>query len=127
MTLVEFYENVIESLGLTQKDGFIYVKDSKGTLIPLMDDKKQLVLPTPDQLGNFLEEDDDGNISVVRIPYNPLNEDSVKGDSISLKKTKLIVEQRIGYNLAYVGELLLRLAANKELQKKTKKQLIILL
>ena len=119
MTLVEFYENVIESLGLTQKDGFIYVKDSKGTLIPLMDDKKQLVLPTPDQLGNFLEEDDDGNISVVRIPYNPLNEDSVKGDSISLKKTKLIVEQRIGYNLAYVGELLLRLAANKELQKKT--------
>lgn len=119
MTLVEFYENVIESLGLTQKDGFIYVKDSKGTLIPLMDDKKQLVLPTPEQLGNFLEEDDDGNINVVRIPYNPLNEDSVKGDSISLKKTKLIIEQRIGYNLAYVGELLLRLAANKELQKKT--------
>lgn len=123
MTLIDFYAKILQSLGLTEKDGFIYVKDSKGGLVQLMDNKKQLVLPTKEQIENLIEEDEDGELVVARIPYNPLNEDMIKGDSISLKKTRLIIEQRIGYNIAFVGELLLTLASNKDFQRKTRAEL----
>lgn len=123
MTLNDFYKNVLVSLGLEEKDGYIYTKDSSGNLLPLMDNQKQLVLPTKDQLKDLLEETEDGEVIVARLPYNPLNEDVVKGDSTSLKKTKLIVERRIGHNLALVGELLLTLASNKTFQKKTNMEL----
>lgn len=120
MTLIEFYIDLLKSLGLHEEDGYIFAKFSNGKLLPLVEDKKQFVLPTKDQLGNLMEEDDDGNAVLARIPYNPLNEDVVKGDSMSLKKTKYIIERKIGHCIAYTGELLLRLAANGKLQNKTR-------
>lgn len=119
MSLIDFYKNVVKSLGLKEKEGYIYSVDSKGNELPLMDGSKQVVLPTRKHLNSLIEEDEDGEIQVVKIPYNPLNEDVIKGDSISLKKTKTIVERRIGHSLAIVGELLLRLALDPKLQKKT--------
>lgn len=120
MTLIEFYIDLLKSLGLVEEDGYIFAKFSNGKLLPLVEDKKQFVLPTKDQLGNLMEEDDDGNAVLARIPYNPLNEDVVKGDSMSLKKTKYIIERKIGHCIAYTGELLLKLAANGKLQNKTR-------
>lgn len=119
MSLIQFYKDVLTSLGLEEKQGYIYVKTS-GASRPWMNDGKQLVLPTKEHLANLLEEDEDGEIQVVRIPYNPLNEDIVKGDSISLEKTKLAVERMIGHNIAIVGEMLLTLASDKIYQKNTK-------
>ena len=119
MSLIQFYKDVLTSLGLEEKQGYIYVKTS-GASRPWMNDGKQLVLPTKDHLSNLLEEDEDGEIQVARIPYNPLNEDIVKGDSISLEKTKLAVERMIGHNIAIVGEMLLTLASDKIYQKNTK-------
>lgn len=120
MTLIEFYIDILKSLGLAEEDGYIFAKFTNGKLLPLVEDKKQFVLPTKDQLGNLMEEDDDGNAVLARIPYNPLNEDVVKGDSMSLKKTKYIVERKIGHCIAYIGELLLRLAMDGKLQNKTR-------
>lgn len=119
MTLIEFYKNVLKSLGLVVENEYIYVKDTKGNKIPLVSEQKQMVLPTRKQLNSLLEEDEDGEVKVTKLPYNPLNEDVVKGDTESLKKTKLIVERQIGHGIAAVGELLLKLASNPALQKKT--------
>ena len=120
MSLIDFYKNVLTSLGLEEKDGYIYLKTSEGDSMPWVNDGKQIVLPTRKHLSKLLEEDEDGKIQVVRIPYNPLNEDVVKGDSISLEKTKLAVERMIGHNIGIVGELLLTLASDKVYQKNTK-------
>lgn len=119
MTLIEFYKKVLTSLGLVVENDYIYVKDTKGNKIPLISEQKQMVLPTRKQLNSLLEEDEDGEVKVTKLPYNPLNEDVVKGDTESLKKTKLIVERQIGHGIAAVGELLLKLASNPAFQKKT--------
>lgn len=120
MTLIEFYIDLLTSLGLVEEDGYIFGKLSNGKTLPLAEDKKQFVLPTKEQLANLMEEDENGNPVLKRIPYNPLNEDVIKGDSMSLKKTKYIIERKLGHSIAYAGELLLKLASNGKLQTKTK-------
>lgn len=118
MTLVDFYRQVLSSLKLTEKDGYMYVGSGDG-LIPLLAEKKQFVLPTKERLKDLLDQDEDGNAIVARLPYNPLNEDVVKGDTLSLQRTKTYVEKRLGHAIARVGEALLSLASNKKLQTKT--------
>lgn len=119
MTLNDFYKQVLETLSIEEKDGYLYLTNSEGDPIPWTDNGKQLVLPTKKHLANLLEEDEDGNVEIARIPYNPLNEDVVKGDSTSLRKTKLAVELVLGHKLALVGEMMLMVASNKSLQTKT--------
>lgn len=123
MSLIDFYKLILASLGLEVKDDYIYIRGSKNELVPLMAEQKQLVLPTRAQLNSLIEEDEDGEFKVTKLPYNPLNEDVVKGDTQSLKKTKLIVERQIGHAIAITGELLLTLATSAAFQKKTNMEL----
>jgi len=119
MSLLEFYKEVVENLGLTtSEDGYIYAGSGNDKVMMTVDGKP-LVLPTKEHLNTLLDKNEDGEIVVTKIPYNPLNENIVKGDTLSLKKTKLLVERRLGHAIAVAGELLLTLASNKELQKKT--------
>jgi len=122
MSLVKFYENTLVSLGLVvTEDGFIYIKQQNGN-VQLTTEGKPLVLPTKDHIKTLLR-NDNGKIIVDKFPYNPLNENIIKGDTLSLKKTKIIIEQRLSMMLSVAGELLLTLASDPELQKKTNHEL----
>lgn len=113
--LLSFYRRILENVKFEiTEDGFI---ESNGELVTF--GGKPLVLPTEEQLNSVIDKNENGEYEVMKIPFNPLNEDIVKGDSSSIKKLKHVIELRLGVSIAYVGELLLTLASNKDLQKQT--------
>ena len=119
MNIIEFYKKVVNSLKLlVSRDEFIQA-DVGGTPMTITVSGKPLVLPTKDHIDTALDTDDDGNVVVTKVLYNPLNEDTIKGDSLSLKQTKNTIEKRLSYSFAGLGELLLMLAADPKLQNKT--------
>ena len=123
MDLIEFYRKVATSLGLiVSDDDFLQVKlgKSKTTLTA---DGKMMTLPTKYHIDSAVDIDDEGNPIISKIMYNPLNEDVIKRDSLSLTKTKDMVERRLALSFAAIGELLLTLASNTTLQKKTPMEL----
>jgi hypothetical protein len=118
--LVEFYKVLCENIGLvTNEEGYIYL-NSGDDKIMITADGKPLVLPTKQHLDSLLTTDDEGEITVAKIPFNPLNENIVKGDTLSLTRTKKNIEAQLSLSINIVGNLLLTLASNQELQKKTK-------
>ena len=118
MNLIEFYTKVLEGFNLqVSDDGFIRVRGGDEVL---MCAGKTLVLPLPEHINSAFTTDEDGKTVVAKVLYNPINEDIVRGDSASLKTTKLFAEQHLGFSIACVGELLLRLACDKNLQQSTK-------
>lgn len=118
MRLMDFYRKIILDLGLgiSDKD---YILPTPKDKVPIIRDGKPLTLPTAEHLNSVYEKDEDGNVVPVKTLYNPLSEDIVKGDTTSLKATKDFVCLRLSYTIAGVGELLLLLASNPELQHKT--------
>lgn len=118
MTLMEFYRKVIENVGLHISSNDMVIPNEDDTT-PIIREGKPLALPTREHLNSVYEKDDDGNLIVTKTLFNPLAEDIVKGDTSSLKAIKDFVESRLGFTIAGVGELLLMLAANKDLQGKT--------
>ena len=115
MKLLEFYNEVVKSLGLTTTDdGFIKIGNQTLTIngVPF-------VMPTKEHIDSALDVNESGELELVKLPYNPLNENVIKGDTKSLRKTKDIVEKRLGHALAIIGELLLTLAYDSKLQAKT--------
>lgn len=123
MSLNEFYKKVLTSMSLpVSEDGYIYASGGENKIMMTVEGKP-MVLPTQEHINSILDTDEDGNIVVGKIPYNPLNENHIKGDTLSLKKTKLVIEHRISYGVGVAGELLLTLATNPALQKKTNLEL----
>jgi len=119
MKLIDFYKRVAHSLSLhVSKDNYIQV-EINGNKSMLTDNGIPLVLPTKEHIDSSVDKDDNGDLKLVKLPYNPLNEDVIKGDSISLKKTKTIIERKIAHSFAAVGELLLTLTDDPKLQKGT--------
>lgn len=117
--LIDFYRKVVDTVGLSSnKEGIIFA--GKGDKkVPMVVSGKTLVIPTKHQLSTIMEKDEDGKLVVSKIPFNPLNEDVVKGDSISLKKTRQFVEKNLGHSIAVAGRLLILLAEDKALQAHT--------
>lgn len=123
MSLNVFYSRIITNLGLyVDENGFIY-SSNKENKVPITNDGKPLVLPTNDNLSSIFSKDENGELVTTKSIFNPMNEDIIKGDSPSLKKMKTLAERRLGHLVALAGELLLTLASNKELQKKTSLQI----
>lgn len=119
MSLNMFYHKVISNLGLyVDESGFIY-NSNKENKVPITTDGKPLVLPTNENLNSVFSKNDHGELEITKAIFNPMNEDVIKGDSPSLKKMKTLAERRLGHLVAIAGELLLLLASNKDLQKKT--------
>lgn len=119
MALNEFYKQVIENMGLyVSEDGFIYSSGNKDKVL-ITNDGKPMVLPMKEHINSVFDKDEDGNIVVTKTLFNPIDEDVVKGDSPSLKKLKIFAERRFSHIFNITGLLLLSLAANKDLQKKT--------
>ena len=117
--LNEYYEKIIKNIGLfTDEEGFIYGGDTDNKIL-ITTLGKPLVIPTEEHVKTIFTDDPEEGIVINKILFNPLNEEVIKKDSESLSKTKLVVETRIALMVEVVGELLLHLAANKDLQTKT--------
>jgi hypothetical protein len=121
MNLLDFYKSTLTSLGLSiTDDDYVKIDVGNGKLVTLTTNGKPLVLPTKEHINTAVDNDEEtGKLVTTKILYNPLNEDVIKGDSTSLKKTKDIIETRLAHSFAGVCELLLTLASNKKLQSKT--------
>lgn len=113
--LLSFYKKLLNNLGLeVTEDDYIKYMDST-----LMQDGKPIVMPTKKQLNELIDKDENGKYVVSKIPFNPFNEDMLKGDSISLTKIRHIIEYKISKDIYFIGYLLLTLASNKKLQSRT--------
>ena len=118
-TVQEFYRRVVKSLDLLSDErGFIWAGNAEEKTM-VNSAGKPLVIPTKEHIANMYGKDDAGNIVEMHALYNPLAENSLKGDSDSIKKTKLFAEQRLGYSIWAAGMLLLNVAHDVKLQKKT--------
>lgn len=117
-SLIDFYKQVIENLGLyVDEDGYIF--NSEEDKIMITNDNKSMVLPTREHIKSVYTKNDEGEYVISKSLYNPLNEDVVKGDSPSFKKSKIFAERRLGHVFYLLGKALLILAENKNLQRKT--------
>lgn len=118
--IIDFYKDVVLSLGLNvTDDGFVKIDIGNGKLTPLTIGGKPLVLPLKEHIDTVIEPKSNGELDTTKVIYNPLNEDVIKLDSISLRKTKEIIDKKLAHSIAGLGELLLKLASNPDLQKKT--------
>lgn len=118
-TLIEFYKDVVDTIGLgVTEDGFIY-HGSPDDKELAMKDGKCIVLPTKEHINTVLDKDENGKIVSTKILFNPLKENVVKGNSISLTKVKETIEWRLSHSIACLGELLLTLISKPNFQKKT--------
>ena len=115
--LIDFYKSTLDSLGLIYDDeGYVYIPGtSKPTLVLL--DELPLCLPTKEAIDTMLE-DTGGEIKILKVLYNPIDENVVKGDNRTLVKTKSVVEKRLAHSIMMLGLLLLKVANNTALQKK---------
>lgn len=117
-SLIEFYKDVLSSLGFpSNNDGYILVGEGDEKM-PITVDGKPLVLPLKNHISSVLDTNEDGEVITTKVLYNPLKESAIKGNSVSLVKTKTFVEGRLSFSLAMAGYLLLVLANKQELQKK---------
>lgn len=119
--LIEFYKRAVENVGLhVPENNYIYSNAGDNKVIVTCDGLP-MVLPTQEHINSAFEKDPDSasGFRLTKVIYNPLNEDVIKGDTASLKKTKVFVERRLGHIVASLGEMLLLLANNEQLQRKT--------
>lgn len=115
----KFYKDVLLSLKtMVADDGYIYVGTEEDKHMILVNGKP-MVIPLQDHINSMVETDDEGKCNTTKVLYNVLNESVIKGNGDALNKTKNLAERRIGHSIASAGELLLEVAANTELQKKT--------
>lgn len=118
--LIDFYSDVIKSFRhRLSDDGYIYVGDEGEKIVSMGEGGRPIVLPTQDHIETLLSEDEDGNIVISKILYNPLRESAIKGNGEALNKTKQWAERRIGFSIAAAGEMLLHLVRSREHQAKT--------
>lgn len=115
MKLVDYYKKVLGVLGLhTTDDDFITI-DEKGESV-WINGGKSLVLPTKEHINTLIDIDDDGKPTTSKIIYNPLDENVIRGDSVSIKKTKEAGELKLSHAVNIAGNLLLMLATLKKHQ-----------
>lgn len=113
MKLVEYYKSVLGVLGLnTTEDGFITL-DKEGEQL-WINSGKSIVLPTKEHISTLISEDDDGKPVVTKVLYNPLDENVVRGDSVSIKKTKEAAELKLSHAIVTAGTMLLSLSTLKK-------------
>lgn len=110
MNLIDFYSNMVESVGFTisENGGIISGNDvniENDIGVPIM-------LPTKDNLNSILAEDG----KVQKIMFNPLIEDvfTKKNNNISLEKCIMFSNMKLIYNLTNIGLLLISSIENTD-------------
>lgn len=102
MKLVDFYKNIITSVGLTDKNGDIFVTDD---IAVTNEDGLPIVLPTKENINSIMSPKGE----VTKIIYNPMVEDiyTKKNSNISLKQTIKMAELTLLNSILHIGELLM--------------------
>jgi len=119
MELINFYKRVLETLGLkVTEDNFVTIPKADKD-VPLKENSTPIVLPTKEHVETLLDKDETGNIVPVKFLYNPIDETVLKGDSVSLKKTKIAAVNTLTGSLGGTARLLLEVASNDKLQTRT--------
>lgn len=118
MDINEFYERVLTSLDVDVSKGHLMISDGD-RMINYTDNGIPLVLPTREHIRTLLDEDADGEIITTKKLYNPLDETIIKGDSLSLVKTRSLVKQRLSNKFVVLGSLLLTMATDVKFQTKS--------
>lgn len=115
MNLIEFYKKAVHSVGLDlDSDNFLCVKNAEDKLERIMYSKKQIFLPTDENLKNIND-----NIII----FNPLEEDSIRGINPAMIKYKSIIDRRLSQTFNTIAELIAILAADVSMQKKASLEL----
>lgn len=116
--LIDLLKRLLTSIGLKYtEDGYIQI-ESDGIDTPVLLSNKSLVLPTQENIKTMIGPGESGENEVLKLPFNPIYEDSVKGDTKCFQQLRIIMEKRIGHTIAGLGELLLTMASDKSLQIK---------
>lgn len=114
MNLIEFYKKAIKSVGLTIDEDHFLCLENDDKLERVMHNKKQILLPTPENLKHISD-----NIII----FNPLEEDSIRGINPSMIKFKSIIDRRLAQSFNVISELVSVLGENLEIQKKASLEL----
>ena len=110
--LVEFYKKLLEMLDLAiDEKGQIFVKGSQ--LTPLTINKVPVFLPTQENIRTAVTTENN-KIKVVKVLFNPINEDPIKGTSSSLTRLKEIIELKLLGVFYQIGESLLYLMSDTD-------------
>ena len=117
--LIDFLKRVLTSIGLKYtEDGYVQI-EADGSDSPVLLCGKSLVLPTQENINTMVGTGESGENEVLKLPFNPIYEDSVKGDTKCFQWLRIYMEKRISHTVAGLGELLLTMASDKSLQTKT--------
>jgi len=111
--LVKFYKELLEALDLeVTKDGQILVSGSEKPS-PLTINGLPVYLPTDENIRTAVTLIDDIP-QPVKILFNPMDEDAIKGENESLRKLRSIIELRLTGAIYQLGETLLNLVIDTE-------------
>lgn len=106
----EYLIKLLDSLGLTIEDGFIYENDTK-----ILKETLPLVLPTSDHMKSLIDEKD---FKLLKLPFNPLHEDIfMKSESFSFELVRKSINARLKLSIYLLGTVLLE-AAKPDAKKK---------
>lgn len=102
MNLIKLYESILGCAGMaTDADGFVSAIGPGGKLSPALMDGKRIVLPTKLQLTS----QDMQN----RVRFHPLSENTLRGESDVIIKLRQLMNIRLNYTLAALGNNLLNI------------------
>ncbi len=105
MTILEYYQKLIESMGYVVNDnGDVLFETSKGEMSPIRIDGKALVLPTKE-----FQNKPDWN---AKVAFHPLSESIARGESEVIQKLQDMIRVQMWKQYTSVGETLLVMAAN---------------
>jgi hypothetical protein len=115
MSMFKLYEHMLETAWSGVDDnGHVYTKrySEDGTTVkyPMQIEKKNVLMPTQQNLSNMNPE--------TEIAFHPLNENPIKGESAVLAKLRHAIATRINYSTMTILTGLLSLANNKEAHRK---------
>lgn len=106
-TPIDLYHGVLEALDYqADSQGEISYKNEDGTLSPELVDGKRLVIPTPEILRRIST---DNSI----IAFHPLCENITMGESLIIRRMRMMVTTKISLMMMVLGEELLRIATEK--------------
>ena len=115
MSMFKLYEHMLETAWSGVDDnGHVFTKrySEDGTTVkyPMQIEKKNVLIPTQQNLSNMNPE--------TEIAFHPLNENPIKGESAVLAKLRHAIATRINYSTMTILTGLLSLANNKEAHRK---------
>lgn len=117
--LLDFLKRILISIGVKcSDDGYLQLK-SDGVDTPILLSGKSLVLPTQENIKTMVGKDESGENVVLKLPFNPIHEDVLKGDTKCFQWLRIVMEKRVSLTVAGLGELLLTMASDKSLQANT--------